>query len=376
MRTETPSTPGHASGLSANAPNPANRPKVASQEPKKTVMKGVPMRTAKAMDASLTMPVATTVRSVPMKLVIDQRTVINNFLKRSKGGKVSFTHIIGFAMVQALKAIPAMNNAYGEENGKPVLIENPSINIGLAMDLVKPDGTRNLVVPAIKGCEQLDFMQWWAAYEEVVKKGRTGKLGVEDFQGVTASLTNPGGLGTNHSVPRLMNGQGVIVGVGSIDYPPEFQGTSESRINELGVSKITTLTSTYDHRVIQGAQSGEFLRKMHRLLLGEDGFYDQIFESLRVPYPPAALGHRRQRPPLQSGAQGGPCRRADPGLPQPGPPHGRRRPAGVPPAHPPRTRAGDPRPDCVGPGPRVRGRHLRWRGPQLHDAARDPGHPA
>ncbi|ROR52991.1 2-oxoglutarate dehydrogenase E1 component [Luteococcus japonicus] len=286
VRTETPSTPGHASGLSANAPNPANRPKVASQEPKKTVMKGVPMRTAKAMDASLTMPVATTVRSVPMKLVIDQRTVINNFLKRSKGGKVSFTHIIGFAMVQALKAIPAMNNAYGEENGKPVLIENPSINIGLAMDLVKPDGTRNLVVPAIKGCEQLDFMQWWAAYEEVVKKGRTGKLGVEDFQGVTASLTNPGGLGTNHSVPRLMNGQGVIVGVGSIDYPPEFQGTSESRINELGVSKITTLTSTYDHRVIQGAQSGEFLRKMHRLLLGEDGFYDQIFESLRVPYPP------------------------------------------------------------------------------------------
>ncbi|MEL4506183.1 multifunctional oxoglutarate decarboxylase/oxoglutarate dehydrogenase thiamine pyrophosphate-binding subunit/dihydrolipoyllysine-residue succinyltransferase subunit [Luteococcus sp. H138] len=286
VRTETPSTPGNASGLSANAPNPANRPKVASQEPKKTVMKGVPMRTAKAMDNSLSMPVATTVRSVPMKLVIDQRTVINNFLKRSKGGKVSFTHIIGFAMVQALKAIPAMNNAYGEENGKPVLIENPSINVGLAMDLVKPDGSRNLVVPAIKGCEQLDFMQWWAAYEEVVKKGRTGKLGVEDFQGVTASLTNPGGLGTNHSVPRLMNGQGVIVGVGSIDYPPEFQGTSESRINELGVSKITTLTSTYDHRVIQGAQSGEFLRKMHQLLLGEDGFYDQIFESLRIPYPP------------------------------------------------------------------------------------------
>ncbi|WP_420175351.1 multifunctional oxoglutarate decarboxylase/oxoglutarate dehydrogenase thiamine pyrophosphate-binding subunit/dihydrolipoyllysine-residue succinyltransferase subunit [Luteococcus sp. OSA5] len=286
VRTEAPATPGHASGLSANAPNPAKRPKTEKQESKRTVMKGVPMRTAKAMDASLTMPTATTVRSVPMKLVIDQRTVINNFLKRSKGGKVSFTHIIGFAMIQALKAIPAMNNGYDEENGKPVLVENPSINLGLAIDLVKPDGTRNLVVPAIKECEQLDFMQWWAAYEEIVKKGRDGKLGVDDFQGVTASLTNPGGLGTNHSVPRLMNGQGVILGVGSIDYPPEFQGTSESRINELGVSKVMTLTSTYDHRVIQGAQSGEFLRKIHQLLLGADGFYDQIFESLRIPYPP------------------------------------------------------------------------------------------
>ncbi len=286
VRTETPATPGQGTRLSADAPNPANRPKLESQESKRTVMKGVPMRTSKAMDASLTMPTATTVRSVPMKLVIDQRTVINNFLKRSKGGKVSFTHIIGFAMVQALKAIPGMNNAYGEENGKPVLIENSSINLGLAMDLVKADGSRTLVVPAIKGCEQLNFAQWLAAYEEVVKKGRNGTLTVDDFAGVTASLTNPGGLGTNHSVPRLMNGQGVILGVGSIDYPPEFQGTSESRINEMGISKITTLTSTYDHRVIQGAQSGEFLRTMHQLLLGANGFYDQIFEALRIPYPP------------------------------------------------------------------------------------------
>ncbi|GAA1398164.1 multifunctional oxoglutarate decarboxylase/oxoglutarate dehydrogenase thiamine pyrophosphate-binding subunit/dihydrolipoyllysine-residue succinyltransferase subunit [Luteococcus peritonei] len=283
---ETPATPGTASRLSANAPNPAKRPKVESKEPTKTVMKGVARATAKAMDSSLTMPTATTVRSVPMKLVIEQRTAINKFLKRTKGGKISFTHIIGYAMIQALKATPGMNNAYAETDGKPTLVENPSINLGLAIDLVKPDGSRNLVVPAIKGCEQLDFAQWWAAYEEVVKKGREGKLTTEDFAGVTASLTNPGGLGTNHSVPRLMNGQGVILGVGSIDYPPEFQGTSESRINELGVSKITTLTSTYDHRVIQGAQSGEFLRTIHQLLLGANGFYDHIFESLRIPYPP------------------------------------------------------------------------------------------
>ncbi len=285
-RSETPDSPGSSSKLSADAPNPAKRPAASVSEAKRTIMKGAPMRTAKNMDASLSMPTATTVRSVPMKMVIDQRTVINNFLKRSKGGKVSFTHIIGYAMVRALKAMPAMNNSYDETDGKPTLVESPSINLGLAIDLVKADGTRQLVVPAIKGCEDLDFAQFWAAYEEVVQKGRKGTLGVDDFAGVTASLTNPGGLGTNHSVPRLMKGQGVILGVGSIDYPPEFQGTSESRLQELGVSKVTTLTSTYDHRVIQGAQSGEFLRTMHQLLIGEHGFYDDIFRSLRIPYAP------------------------------------------------------------------------------------------
>lgn len=244
------------------------------------------MRTAKNMDTSLSMPTATSVRSVPMKLVIDQRTVINNFLRRSKGGKVSFTHLIGYAMVQAIKAIPAMNNGYEVVDGKPNLVENPSINLGLAIDIKKPDGTRQLLVPNIKGCEDLNFAQFWAAYETMVDKARKGTLTVDDFAGTTASLTNPGGIGTNHSVPRLMSGQGLIVGVGSIDYPPEFQGASESRINELGVSKVTTLTSTYDHRVIQGAQSGEFLKRMHELLIGMHGFYDEIFEALRVPYPP------------------------------------------------------------------------------------------
>ena len=189
-------------------------------------------------------------------------------------------------MVQALKAIPAMNNGYEIVDGKPNLVENPSINLGLAIDIKKADGTRQLLVPNIKGCEDLNFAQFWAAYEAMVGKARNGNLTVDDFAGTTASLTNPGGIGTNHSVPRLMSGQGLIVGVGSIDYPPEFQGASESRINELGVSKVTTLTSTYDHRVIQGAQSGEFLKRMHELLIGMHGFYDEIFEALRVPYPP------------------------------------------------------------------------------------------
>ncbi|CAI9410494.1 multifunctional oxoglutarate decarboxylase/oxoglutarate dehydrogenase thiamine pyrophosphate-binding subunit/dihydrolipoyllysine-residue succinyltransferase subunit [Aestuariimicrobium sp. T2.26MG-19.2B] len=285
-RPNRPSVPGASGGLSADAPNPTRRPTVESAAPVTTVMKGAPMRTAKNMDSSLTMPTATSVRSVPMKLVIDQRTMINNFLRRSKGGKVSFTHLIGYAMVQALKAVPAMNNAYAEVDGKPALVTNPSINLGLAIDVAKKDGTRQLLVPNIKNCESLDFNQFWGAYEEVVAKARRGELTVDDFAGTTASLTNPGGIGTNHSVPRLMNGQGTILGVGSIDYPPEFQGNSESRLNDLGIGKLTTLTSTYDHRVIQGAQSGEFLKKLHELLIGQDGFYDDIFKALRIPYAP------------------------------------------------------------------------------------------
>lgn len=284
--TETPASPGTGAGLSANAPSPSLRTEKEKSEPKLTVLRGAPMRTAKNMDASLSVPTATSVRSVPMKLVIDQRTVINSFLSTSKGGKISFTHLIAYAMVQALKAVPAMNNAYDVVNGKPTLIENPTINLGIAIDLKRPDGTRQLMVPSIKGCEELDFAQFWSDYEKLITRARGGALTVEDFAGTTATITNPGGIGTNHSVPRLMTGQGMILGVGNIDYPAEFQGTSISRITDLGVSKVTTLTSTYDHRVIQGAQSGEFLKVLHGLLLGEDRFYDQIFEALRIPYEP------------------------------------------------------------------------------------------
>lgn len=285
-RSDSPAAPGSSGGLSADAPNPTLRPAPSGQGVHYTALRGTPMRTARNMEASLAVPTATSVRSVPMKLVIDQRTMINNFLRRSKGGKVSFTHLIGYAMVQALKAVPAMNNAYQEIEGKPHLVENHSINLGLAIDIKKPDGSRQLLVPNIKGCEDLNFAQFWAAYETMVKRARENSLTVDDFSGTTASLTNPGGVGTNHSVPRLMSGQGLILGVGSIDYPPEFQGTSESRINDLGIAKVTTLTSTYDHRVIQGAQSGEFLKVMHELLIGMHGFYDEIFLALRVPYPP------------------------------------------------------------------------------------------
>ncbi|MFT4295225.1 MAG: multifunctional oxoglutarate decarboxylase/oxoglutarate dehydrogenase thiamine pyrophosphate-binding subunit/dihydrolipoyllysine-residue succinyltransferase subunit, partial [Micropruina sp.] len=280
-----PESPGSGMGLSANRPSLTVRNATAS-EPTRVQLKGAPMRTARNMDASLSMPTATSVRNVPMKLAIDQRQMVNAHLARTTGGKISFTHLIGFAMIQALKRVPAMNNSYDEVDGKPFLVEPNTINLGLAIDLPRPDGGRQLLVPNIKGCESLNFGQFWAAYEGVVRKARAGKLEVSDFQGTTATLTNPGGIGTSHSVPRLMAGQGLILGVGSIDYPPEFQGASQRRITEAGVSKVTTLTSTYDHRIIQGAQSGEFLKVIHELLLGKYGFYDEIFASLRIPYAP------------------------------------------------------------------------------------------
>jgi len=252
-----------------------------------TPLRGASARVVTNMESSLEVPTATSVRAVPAKLLIDNRVVINNHLMRSRGGKVSFTHIIGYALVKALESMPAMNNGFGhDEKGKPTLVQPAHINLGLAIDLAKPDGTRQLLVPSIKAAEAMDFGQFWAAYEEMVKKARGGSLTVEDFQGTTISLTNPGTIGTVHSVPRLMAGQGTIVGVGALEYPAEWQGASQETINRNAVSKILTLTSTYDHRIIQGAQSGDFLRIVHQLLLGENGFYDDIFESLRIPYEP------------------------------------------------------------------------------------------
>ncbi len=261
-------------------------PTAAKDEPTFTVLRGATARTVKNMDESLTVPTATSVRTVPVKLLWDNRTVINNHLARARGGKVSFTHLIGYAMVQALKAMPEMNVGYDVVDGKPNLVTPAHINLGLAIDVPKKDGTRQLLVPSIKAAESMDFAGFWTAYEEIVRKARDGKLGVEDFQGTTISLTNPGGIGTTHSVPRLMKGQGAIIGVGSMEFPSEWQGASPETLARNAVGKVMTLTSTYDHRVIQGAQSGEFLRRLHHLLLGEDGFYDEIFRSLRIPYQP------------------------------------------------------------------------------------------
>jgi 2-oxoglutarate dehydrogenase E1 component len=257
-------------------------PGAATMEP----LRGVAGRVVASMEASLSVPTATSVRAIPAKLMIDNRTVITNHLKRTRGGKLSFTHILAYAMIKALRSTPEMNVFYGELDGKPALGRPEHINLGIAIDLPKPDGTRQLLVPSIKGCEELDFGQFWVAYEEIVKKARGGTLTVEDYAGTTVSLTNPGTIGTVHSVPRLVQGQGLIVGVGAMDYPAEFQGASEETLARMAISKVVTLTSTYDHRVIQGAQSGDFLRRIHEILLGAENFYDEIFAALRIPYEP------------------------------------------------------------------------------------------
>lgn len=272
------------------APPAAEKPKQpATPVPKgaeEVKLRGAAARTAANMDLSLSVPTATSVRAIPAKLLIDNRIVINNHLKRGRGGKISFTHLIGFAIVKALKAMPEMNHSYTEVDGKPTLVKPEHVGFGLAIDVQKSNGERQLLVPSIKGAEEMDFRQFWIAYEEVVRKARAGKLGVDDFSGTTISLTNPGTIGTVHSVPRLMPGQGTIIGVGAMEYPAEYQGASPDTLSRLAVSKVMTLTSTYDHRIIQGAQSGDFLRQIHRLLLGEHGFYDEIFEALRIPYEP------------------------------------------------------------------------------------------
>ncbi|HET6709091.1 multifunctional oxoglutarate decarboxylase/oxoglutarate dehydrogenase thiamine pyrophosphate-binding subunit/dihydrolipoyllysine-residue succinyltransferase subunit [Amycolatopsis sp.] len=277
------------------APKAAPKPAAAKAEPKADAKKeepeskqlrGAAAAIAKNMDASLSVPTATSVRAVPAKLMADNRIVINNHLKRTRGGKISFTHLIGYAMVRALKAYPNMNRHYQLIDGKPFAVTPEHVNFGLAIDMKGKDGSRTLVVASIKSCEDMTFLQFWQAYEEIVKKARNNKLTADDFSGTTISLTNPGGIGTNHSVPRLQAGQGAIIGVGAMQYPAAFEGTSEKTLVDLGISKIMTLTSTYDHRIIQGAESGEFLKRIHQLLLGEDGFYDDVFTSLRLPYEP------------------------------------------------------------------------------------------
>ena len=272
-------------------PIPAQLPKnvkapTAPEEDVVSVLRGPAKAIATNMVTSLEVPTATSVRAIPAKLLIDNRVVINSNLARARGGKVSFTHLIGYAVIRALSQFPSMNVYYDEVDGKPVAVQPAHVNFGIAIDMPKPDGTRLLMVPNIKKAETMNFAEFWHTYEDLIKRARNGKLTAEDHQGTTVSLTNPGGIGTVHSVPRLSKGQAAIIGVGALDYPAEFQGASEKIIAQNAISKVLTLTSTYDHRVIQGAGSGEFLKLVHSLLLGAQNFYDEIFEALRIPYEP------------------------------------------------------------------------------------------
>lgn len=258
----------------------------AGADPVGTPLRGIPAAIASNMERSLTVPTATSFRNIPAKLLEINRKVINGHRERTGQPKVSFTHLIGYAIVRAIAdAVPVMNNSYVvDAEGTPCVVTNPHVNMGLAADVAKADGSRSLVVPVLRAADTLDFAGFLTAYEEIIRKIRTNKLTVDDFQGATVTLTNPGTIGTVQSVPRLMPGQGVIVGVGNIDYPAEFEGADRSNLSSLGVSKVVTVTSTYDHRIIQGAESGMFLKRLHELLLGEHGFYTDVFASLEMPY--------------------------------------------------------------------------------------------
>ncbi|WP_293769723.1 multifunctional oxoglutarate decarboxylase/oxoglutarate dehydrogenase thiamine pyrophosphate-binding subunit/dihydrolipoyllysine-residue succinyltransferase subunit [uncultured Corynebacterium sp.] len=253
--------------------------------PGATQLKGMFKAIAKNMDESLEIPTATTVRDMPVKLMWENRSMINEHLQRTRGGKISFTHILGYAMVKAAQIHPAMNVRYEVQDGKPTVVQPEHINLGLAIDLPQKDGSRALVVAAIKDCENKSFSEFIDAYEDIVNRSRIGKLTMDDFSGVTINLTNPGGIGTRHSIARLTKGSGAIIGVGSMDYPAEFAGASAERLADLGVGRLVTLTSTYDHRVIQGAESGEYLRTISQLI-NDDKFWDELFDSMGVPYQP------------------------------------------------------------------------------------------
>ncbi|HWC13877.1 MAG TPA: multifunctional oxoglutarate decarboxylase/oxoglutarate dehydrogenase thiamine pyrophosphate-binding subunit/dihydrolipoyllysine-residue succinyltransferase subunit [Actinomycetota bacterium] len=276
---DAPSTPQPRAGSPSRSEAEAAAPEDA------TPLRGVAARIAENMEASLGIPTATSVRTMPAKLLEENRRVINRYLAE-RGGKVSFTHLIGWAVVKGLEARPAMKASYVEVDGQPHVVQHKSVNLGLAVDVERSDGTRILYVPNIKGANDLDFSGFWSAYEDVIQKVQSNKLTPDDFAETTVTLTNPGTLGTRLSVPRLMPNQGLIVGTGAISYPSEYEASDPKALAQLGVSKVITLTSTYDHRVIQGAESGQFLGYIHDLLLGADRFYDEIFASLAIPYEP------------------------------------------------------------------------------------------
>jgi len=296
--TAVPAAPANAPAL---APAPANgaasrppdAPAARDDEGAGQPLKGAAAAIAANMERSLEVPTATSFREVPAKLLEVNRRVVNNHLARTRGGKVSFTHIIGYAAVRAVaRHVPVMNNSYvtgADDRGR--LVRPEHVNVGIAVDVENPDGTRSLMVPVIKAAETLDFRAFVGAYEDLIRRVRSRKLQLADLQGATISLTNPGTIGTVQSVPRLMRGQGLIVGVGRIGFPAAFDGADPDALARLGLSKTVTITSTYDHRIIQGAESGQFLAVVHELLLGEHGFYEDLFASMDLPY--TAVAWRR-----------------------------------------------------------------------------------
>jgi 2-oxoglutarate decarboxylase len=268
------------------APAPPRPVPVPTPSPSATPLRGAAGKIAQNMEASLSVPTATSMRTIPVKALEENRRVVNNHLTLNGQPKASFTHIIAWAIVKAVKQQPRMNSAFVEQDGQPARIDREDVNLGIAIDVERKDGSRSLLVPNIKRAQAMDFAQFLKAYNDIVRKARNNTLEVADFEGTTISLTNPGTIGTIASVPRLMPTQGAIIATGQIDYPPEYSAADPSVLADLGISKVMTMTSTYDHRIIQGAESGAFLARVHELLLGADSFYDDIYRDLRIPYEP------------------------------------------------------------------------------------------
>src|SRR3989442_152689 len=232
-----------------------------------TPLTGPAARLAQNMTDSLSVPTATSFRDVPVDTLDARRRELNARLA-SSGKKISFTDLIGFAIVQAAKQFPVMTHAFQEVDGKPHRFDPRGVSLGLAVDVEKKDGSRALLVPVIKRADALDFAAFHATYETLVEKARAGRLLPDDFAGATITLPNPGTIGPVASVPRLMKGQGSIIATGAI--------------RQIGATRVMTLTSTYDHRVIQGAESGMFLRKLDAALQGEERFYEVVAETLAI----------------------------------------------------------------------------------------------
>jgi 2-oxoglutarate decarboxylase len=249
-------------------------------------IRGAALKIVENMEASLAVPTATSNRRIPVKVLDENRRTINEHLQKSVGGKASYTHLVAWAIVRALEDFPQLNDGFEIIDGTPSRVRRPNVNLGIAIDLQKKDGSRTLLVPNIKNANAMSFSQFLAAYDDVVRRARAGKLQIPDFQGTTISLTNPGTIGTVASTPRLMAGQSIIIATGAIEYPAEYQAMAPEALSEIGISKAMTISSTYDHRIIQGAESGAFLARVHELLGGERKFYDQIFAALEINYPP------------------------------------------------------------------------------------------
>jgi len=281
-------TAGGDGGATAAAPVKKSAPAQAAQQPgiEAIPIRGAALKIVENMEASLAVPTATSQRRIPVKLLEENRRIINRHLADNAGGKASFTHLIAYALLRALDEFPQMNDGFDVIDEQPVRLKRESVNLGIAIDLEKKDGTRSLLVPNIKNANGMRFSEFLQAYDDVVKRARAGKLQIPDFQGTTISLTNPGTIGTVASTPRLMAGQSVIIATGAIEFPAEYQSIHPSILPQLGISKAITISSTYDHRIIQGAESGAFLARVHELLLGKDKFYEDVFLDLGIAHAP------------------------------------------------------------------------------------------